>query len=341
MANKALSICIATYNRAQFIGATLESILPQLTDDVEVLVVDGASPDNTEEIVLRYGEQCSQLKYIRLAAKGGVDQDYDRAVGLAEGEFCWLFSDDDILKPGAVRAVLDVIGEDYSLVVVNSEIRNADLSELLAERKWAMTSDRVYEDDSPDKERFLAEVGDYLTFIGGVVIRRSVWLSRDRAKYYGSRFIHVGVIFQSMLPGKILVIATPWIVIRLGNAEWANLGFDIWMFKWPELIWSFTDFSDFSKRAVCRRLPWQRLHSLIYYRALGIYSLTEYSKWLECRLQLKWQRLTARVITLMPFWIAQSILKLYAAIHRDRLLIYNLRNSRASHRVGKTSCEKA
>jgi abequosyltransferase len=332
MAKKALSICIATYNRAQFIGATLESILPQLTDDVEVLVVDGASPDNTEEVVRRYCDQCSQLKYIRLANKGGVDQDFDRAVGLAEGEFCWLFSDDDILKPGAIPAVLDAIREDYNLVVVNSEIRNVDLTELLAERKWPMMTDRVYEDNPSDKDRFLAEVGDYLTFIGGVVIRRSVWLSRDRAKYYNTRFIHVGVIFQSMLPGKMLVIATPWIVIRLGNAEWASLGFDIWMFKWPELIWSFTHFSEDSKRAVCRPLPWQRLHTLIYYRALGIYSPTEYSRWLACRLKFRWQRLTARMISLMPFWIAQRILRIYAAIHRDRLLIYNLRNSRACHR---------
>jgi len=46
-----LSICIPTYNFGRFIGETLDSILPQATEDVEVTVVDGASTDNTADIV--------------------------------------------------------------------------------------------------------------------------------------------------------------------------------------------------------------------------------------------------------------------------------------------------
>ena len=49
-----LSICIATYNRANFIGETLDSIILQLTEDVEVVIVDGASTDNTREVVESY-----------------------------------------------------------------------------------------------------------------------------------------------------------------------------------------------------------------------------------------------------------------------------------------------
>ena len=52
-----LSICIATYNRASYIGETLDSIIPQLDDDVELLVVDGASTDNTEDVVRKYAAE--------------------------------------------------------------------------------------------------------------------------------------------------------------------------------------------------------------------------------------------------------------------------------------------
>ena len=100
-----LSICIATYNRAGFIGETLDSIIAQMDDDVEILVVDGASTDNTEGIMREYTQKESRIRYVRLSAKGGVDQDYDKSVELARGEFCWLFTDDDLLKPGAVAAV--------------------------------------------------------------------------------------------------------------------------------------------------------------------------------------------------------------------------------------------
>ena len=41
-----LSICMATYNRGKFIGLTLDSIMSQMRSDVELIVVDGASPDD-------------------------------------------------------------------------------------------------------------------------------------------------------------------------------------------------------------------------------------------------------------------------------------------------------
>ena len=41
MTQPLLSICIATYNRARFIGETLDSIIPQVTPAVEIVIVDG------------------------------------------------------------------------------------------------------------------------------------------------------------------------------------------------------------------------------------------------------------------------------------------------------------
>ena len=52
-----LSICIATFNRSEFISDTLESILTQVTSDCEVVVSDNASTDNTEEVVSQYAER--------------------------------------------------------------------------------------------------------------------------------------------------------------------------------------------------------------------------------------------------------------------------------------------
>src|SRR6266571_3092358 len=100
-----LSICIATYNRADVIGETLESILPQLREGVELVVVDGASPDATESDVNSYFSGRSDCRYVRLPTKGGVDQDYCLAVEYAKGQYCWLMTDDDILKPNAIDRV--------------------------------------------------------------------------------------------------------------------------------------------------------------------------------------------------------------------------------------------
>ena len=126
-----ISICIATYNRANFISETLDSIVKQLNYQIEIIIVDGASTDNTEEIVKKYLIH-SNFKYFKLNKKGGVDYDYNIAVGLASGRYCWLFTDDDIIKPNSISKIItEIENNKFSLIIINSEIRNKDLTKIL------------------------------------------------------------------------------------------------------------------------------------------------------------------------------------------------------------------
>jgi hypothetical protein len=101
-------------------------------------------------------------------------------------------------------------------------------------------------------EHLFIDALNYLSFIGAVVIRRSIWLGRERVLYFGTEFVHVGVIFQKPLPGSALIIAEPFITIRFGYGQWTSRSFEIWMFKWPKLVWSFKDISSEAKRRVAR-----------------------------------------------------------------------------------------
>lgn len=60
-----LSICIPTYNRAESLEKTLESIVKQLDDEIEIVISDNQSTDNTEEVGRRYAETYSNIKYFR------------------------------------------------------------------------------------------------------------------------------------------------------------------------------------------------------------------------------------------------------------------------------------
>lgn len=313
-----LSICIATLNRAAFIGATLDSIISQATDEVEIVIVDGASTDNTEQVVGLYQQQFPRLRYVRLAAKGGVDQDYCRAVELAQGEYCWLMSDDDVLKPGALRVVLEATRRSYSLIIVNAELRNADLSKQLRSRQLPVYVNGVY--TPAERVRLFVEVANYLSYIGGVVIRRQLWHVRDRQRYFGSAFIHVGVIFQSPLPEDTLVIAEPLILIRSANASWSARYFEIWMFKWPSLVWSFPDFPETAKHQVFAREPWRRPGALLICRAKGAYSIIEYSRWIKPRLRAPAGRLVSWVIAQLPGCLVNWAAILYFSIFRPHAL---------------------
>ncbi len=159
----------------------------------------------------------------------------------------------------------------------------------------------------------LADAGNYLSFIGGVVIRRDLWNVREKAKYFGTEFIHLGVIFQSPLPGEALVIARPWIVIRYGNALWTAKSFQIWMFKFPQLIWSFPDCADWAKQRVEHREPWKRWERLLQARALGQFSVKEFDAWLAPHLKPSPRKLLTRAIACLPVrplnWLARVFVR--------------------------------
>lgn len=293
-----LSLCIATFNRAAFLGETLDNLIAQASADVEIVVLDGGSPDDTEAVVRRRQETFPRLRYHRQEEKGGVDRDFNTAVEMASGEYAWLMSDDDLLRPGAVAKVLGRIREGYALIVANAEVCNPDFSEVLLAGRLPFPETRAYRPD--EFERFFRDTGDYLSFIGAVIIRRDIWLEREKEPYYGTLFIHMGVIFQAPFPAPTLAIGEPLISIRFGNAMWTPRTFEIWMFKWPDLVWSFAAFGDDAKRAVCERDPWRRLSVLALYRAKGGYTLSEYRKWIGPRGESAFYRLMARLIAVAP-----------------------------------------
>ena len=327
MTNPRLSICIATYNRASCIGETLESIIPQITKEVEIVVVDGASTDNTCSVVKSYMKLCPQIRYVKLLSKGGVDQDYCSAVEHARGGMCWLFSDDDLLKPDAVKTVLDEAKNGYSLIIVNAEIMNKDLSGLVEIKRLQINKNEIY--SSSEMELLFRRAISYMSFIGGVIINRDLWLQREKKSYFGTEFVHVAVIFQEPLPAPTLIIAKPYITIRYGNAQWSSRSFEIWMFKWPNLLCSLANISEQTRKEYKLTNSWMGMQKLFFFRAKGAYSLKEYRKCFTLKELSLWWRMMAFFIAVVPSSCVNLVLLLYLKmIQKDALLsIYDLEHT--------------
>lgn len=271
-----LSICITTRNRADFLRQTMASILPQVSSRVEVVIVDGASTDHTRQVVLEYQGKFPCLRYFRMETNSGVDRDYNATVEAARGEYCWFMSDDDLFKPGAIRTILDETSKNYSVMIVNAEDWNSDFSERIHERRLPVDHNRVYAPS--ERERLFIDTAHHLSFIPALVIRRDIWMSREREKYFGSWFAHIGVVFQTPLPSDAILIAAPLVAIRNENISWGRRMFEIWMIRWPDLIWSFPNISDSSKEKICPKSPTRDWRALLAYRAKGAYSLKEYKQ---------------------------------------------------------------
>lgn len=315
-----LSICIPTLNRAAFIGETLESIASQLEPNVEIVIVDGGSGDGTDRVVAPFLERYPCIRYIRrgegvAASNAGFDRDCSHAVEVSRGSHCWLMTDDDVLKPGAVARVLAQVQAGHDLVIVSCEVRDLQLRRALVASRPGFDHDRVF--TAAEWDDFFRGVVVHLTFVGAVVVRRSLWLERNPESFFGTGFVHVGVLFREPITGTAVVLSEPLIVIRNGNGQWNTRAFDIFMLRWPQLLWSFDGVSDAAKRAVTPREPWRLLRVLLLQRAFGRFSLRDYDT-VRDRLEPGWKRAVARVIARLPLTLLYWPAWLYGhAKHAD------------------------
>jgi abequosyltransferase len=320
-----LTICIATYNRADHLNNTLINVIGQINifDDVEVLVVDGNSTDHTELVVRNLQSQCRHLRYIKLLEKGGVDKDYDIAVQQSAGLYCWLFTDDDLLKDEAVSKVRSLVLSGYELIIVNSEICDYDFKVALKRSVLQIFDDLEVDLYPQGRDYFFKLCATYISFIGAIVIKKELWIELPRSNFYGTRFIHVGVISTLSNSTKVIVLAVPLIKIRLGNAEWNNISFKVWTQLWPNLIWSFSNLSYDCKRAICLFEPWRSIPFLLWTRALGTFSKKEYLEYISNK-PISFYRIIALIVVIFPRFIPYFIFLTYATIRRDALMLYYL-----------------
>jgi glycosyltransferase involved in cell wall biosynthesis/SAM-dependent methyltransferase len=137
-----MTVCIPTYNRAAFIGDCLASVLDQLDDRMDILVVDDGSTDDTEAIVASLGRP--DIRYIRKPHTNGADT---RNVALREatGDFVLWVDSDDLLMPGAVAAHRTAMREFpdadvfYGHLKVFGDTRKLPSAEVLYEDYWGRT----------------------------------------------------------------------------------------------------------------------------------------------------------------------------------------------------------
>src|SRR5918996_3411722 len=116
-----LSVVIPTWNRAHLVCEAIDSALNQRPGDVEIIVVDDASNDDTTEVLTRiYGDR---IRLLRLNQRLGAGAARNAGVALARAEFVGFLDSDDVWLPGKLDAELHVFEQfpDAQAVVSDSQ----------------------------------------------------------------------------------------------------------------------------------------------------------------------------------------------------------------------------
>jgi glycosyltransferase involved in cell wall biosynthesis len=151
-----VTVCIPTYNRADYLTYSINSVLRQTYKDFELIVCDDGSPDNTPEVVA--GFQDPRIRYLRHPQNIGRSLNMRSGFTAATGEYFVKFDDDDGLNPEFLAKTVAILDREKTVDFVCTDHWIIDKFSQKVESatqensaKWG--KDKLKEGIVPDLER--------------------------------------------------------------------------------------------------------------------------------------------------------------------------------------------
>ncbi|NDK57083.1 glycosyltransferase family 2 protein [Pontibacter fetidus] len=161
-------ICLC-YNHERFLKEALDSVLAQTYSNLEIIIVDDSSTDNSPEIVKEYCQKYPQLTYINTGQNVGNTKAFNMGWRASKGKFVIDFATDDVLLPDRIErqvAAFTKLDKTYGVVYSDAEYIN-DNSEHLYYHSAKYKS-------APDGDVFTEVLGRYFICPPTMMMRRSV-----------------------------------------------------------------------------------------------------------------------------------------------------------------------
>ena len=221
-----LSLCFPTYSRAALLDGALRAALAQITpplqEQVEVVILDNASPDDTPAVVARAQADFPHvaLRHLRRPTNIGPDANFCDAPNQAAGEFLYLLSDDDLLLPGAVPTLLTLIQKHPGLDAFALSVREFLHSPTEPGKDcFDLSEDRLV----TSREESLILLHTHITFLSCLAFRRENVLGRDYTPRFATNLAQAYMFLDALAPGRgMYVTAQTYLAKRADNNE----GFD-------------------------------------------------------------------------------------------------------------------
>lgn len=124
-----ISIITITYNSEKTLDETIKSVVSQNYENLEYLIIDGGSTDNTLKIVEHYRDQ---LAFVISEPDRGISDAFNKGIRYATGDIIGIINSDDLLLPGALKELANSYEEGVDVyrgnVILWDEDKNTKLS---------------------------------------------------------------------------------------------------------------------------------------------------------------------------------------------------------------------
>lgn len=122
--NMKVSIGLPVFNGENFLKQAIDSILSQTYEDLELIISDNASTDNTSKIVKSYNDP--RIRYYRNDTNKGAAWNYNRVFELAKGEYFKWAAHDDVLAPEFLQVCIEALEQNPAAVLSYPRVQIID-----------------------------------------------------------------------------------------------------------------------------------------------------------------------------------------------------------------------
>ena len=263
-----LTIAIPSHNATHYLEEAIRSIMaePEFGRDVDLSISDNSPSHSTLELYQSQYQGNRAIQHQRSLEYDSLDANVNRAVELATGTYVWIFGDDDVIVPGVLAHLLPFLEEKQpDLVVLNSQSFQGN--DTIETSRVPAGVRAAYLPEQSDA--FLQDLGGYLTYVGGILVRRELWLQHYNRRTIGSFFAHIDAVCATKRGRSAHYFAHPAIRMRMHSQTWTSKAFLIWNCLYPELIWSLPGYGSAAKQAVIPRRPIHSPRRMLAARAYG------------------------------------------------------------------------
>lgn len=158
METSLVSVIIVTYNSSRTITETLNSVQTQTYQNIELIVSDDSSTDNTIDVVNEWIE-CNSLRFVRCklitsTVNTGVAPNINRGLRECNGEWVKILGGDDLFLPNAVEMVMNYATKDKDIIVSQySTFVDNDGKKVMGEVHPLPTTKEFYYEEDPERRK--------------------------------------------------------------------------------------------------------------------------------------------------------------------------------------------